>query len=722
MTATTDALSNKTTFAFDANGNETAVTDANGHVTTYAFNSMNEITAMTDALSNRTTYAFDAAGNETAVTDANSHVTSYSFDALNRMTAMTDALSNKTTYAFDAVGNETAVTDASNNVTTFAFNAVNEETSTTNPNGYSATFAFDPVGNMTSTTDFDGRIRNISYDALNRETGETWTVNGSTVNTLTFAYDAVSNLTVAANNNGTYTMSYDALNQVTSVSEPFSVTMTFAYDSVGNRTVVQDSFSGTTTSVYNADNLLSTRKFSDGTSNLRIDLGYTGTNQLKTLTRYSDLAGTNKVATTTYLYDNADRVTSIASQDANSNSLNSFTYSYDAGSRLTSETDNGVTTTYSYDNGNELTSDATHSYTFDNTGNRTNTGYTTTTGNEMTSDGTWNYTYDHAGNVTQKTKISDGSYWKYSYDNLNHLTEADQHNSSNLLQQSVVFKYDAFGNRIEKDVTVGSTTTTQRYALDGWAPAKAGSAGNSAWDVWADLDGSNHLTARYFRGDVVDQLFAQIPSGTAYWDLTDRLGSIRTVIDNSATVKDQITYDGWGNATQTHSAYGGRFLYTGREHDSETGLEDNRDRYVDLTTSRFISQDPLGLLPDTNPYRYVYNAPESYTDPSGLLGPRPEQSYPGIHPSLIGPMGEWRGREPDPRERPPNLRPHTFTLPPSFGVWHPGAHDMPPPEIGAPGVLSPELRLYLDNERRIREWRERFEAIRRVTAPGRLQP
>jgi YD repeat-containing protein len=51
------------------------------------------------------------------------------------------------------------------------------------------------------------------------------------------------------------------------------------------------------------------------------------------------------VATTTYLYDNADKVTSIATKDTNNNSLASFSYSYDAAGRVTSETDNGVFST-----------------------------------------------------------------------------------------------------------------------------------------------------------------------------------------------------------------------------------------------------------------------------------------------------------------------------------------------------------------------------------------
>src|SRR5207247_6133652 len=130
------------------------------------------------------------------------------------------------------------------------------------------------------------------------------------------------------------------------------------------------------------------------------------------------------------------------------------------------------------------------------------------------------------------------------------------------------------------------------------------------WDVWADLDGSNNLQTRYVRGDVTDQLFARIESsGTAYWYLTDRLGTIRDVTDNSGVIKDTIVFDGFGNITsETASTFRGRFIWTGREFDTETGLQEQRGRYYDPKAGRFISQDSLGFLPgDVNHYRYVNN-------------------------------------------------------------------------------------------------------------------
>ena len=68
----------------------------------------------------------------------------------------------------------------------------------------------------------------------------------------------------------------------------------------------------------------------------------------------------------------------------------------------------------------------------------------------------------------------------------------------------------------------------------------------------------------------VDQLFARIFStGTAAWYLTDRLGSVRDIIDNTGAVIDHLNYDGFGNVTsETQPWNGDRFKWTGRELDS----------------------------------------------------------------------------------------------------------------------------------------------------------
>jgi RHS repeat-associated protein len=141
------------------------------------------------------------------------------------------------------------------------------------------------------------------------------------------------------------------------------------------------------------------------------------------------------------------------------------------------------------------------------------------------------------------------------------------------------------------------------------------------FNVWADLDGnnSNALLTRYFHGDQPDQLFARQDALTAYWYLTDRQGSVRDVLDSSANVKDAISYDGWGNiVSETDSTKRGLYAWTGRLFDVETKLQNNRRRWYDPATARWMSQDPMGFdAGDSNLYRYANNNPGSFTDPSG---------------------------------------------------------------------------------------------------------
>ena len=224
---------------------------------------------------------------------------------------------------------------------------------------------------------------------------------------------------------------------------------------------------------------------------------------------------------------------------------------------MTSETLNAATpTSYTYDADGELTGDGSESETYDAEGNRTTTGYVVGTGNEVTSDGTWDYSYDASGNETYKVAISrrrNLAIRLRQQERTGHratlvLRPTRIDGTGDTLLEEVDYKYDAWGNLIERDDGVSSPTVT-RYAVDGWNPALASQTGTANFNVWADLDSTNALQTRYLHGDQVDQLFARQDSLVAYWYLTDRQGSVRDVLDASGNVKDAITYDGFGNIT-----------------------------------------------------------------------------------------------------------------------------------------------------------------------------
>ena len=323
---------------------------------------------------------------------------------------------------------------------------------------------------------------------------------------------------------------------------------------------------------------------------------------------------------TSFGYDAADRETGINDQvstyssgghHVSTTALATYVYSYDNADRVTTEVDAEGTYTYTYDNANELTNvdengTQVGSYSYDLNGNQTGTGYSTTIMNETaTSPGT-TYTYDNAGNMISAKTGS--TITTYTYDFRNRLTEVTQGGTV-----IATYVYDALNRRIEIDDS-GTTTWT---VYDGTNP-------------YADFNSSGTLQERYLfgpgvvNGAIVDQLLARTnSSGTTAWYLTDKLGSVRDVVNSTSGGKlDHIVYDSFGNIlTETNATNGDRFKFAGMEYDSVTGQYYDRARDYDSAIGRFLSLDPKGFKAGSeNLFGYVANSSTNAVDPSGLLG------------------------------------------------------------------------------------------------------
>ncbi len=79
------------------------------------------------------------------------------------------------------------------------------------------------------------------------------------------------------------------------------------------------------------------------------------------------------------------------------------------------------------------------------------------------------------------------------------------------------------------------------------------------------------------------------------------------------------TFDSFGKQTASSGSLINPFQYTGRESDTETGLDYYRARYYSPTLQRFVSEDPIGLAGGANAILYAGNSPVNFLDPLGLF-------------------------------------------------------------------------------------------------------
>ena len=116
------------------------------------------------------------------------------------------------------------------------------------------------------------------------------------------------------------------------------------------------------------------------------------------------------------------------------------------------------------------------------------------------------------------------------------------------------------------------------------------------------------------------QLIAQELGGLASYYNYDAQGSTRELTDDSEEVTDTYAYSASGEAVVSEGATGNSFRYKaslGYHTDSNTGELAVRARKYQPTPARWLSRDPL-FLGDVNSYRYAYNSPIGFVDPSGL--------------------------------------------------------------------------------------------------------
>ena len=119
------------------------------------------------------------------------------------------------------------------------------------------------------------------------------------------------------------------------------------------------------------------------------------------------------------------------------------------------------------------------------------------------------------------------------------------------------YTYDVEGRRIAQSVDEDGPVTaeTTYYTYNGA-------------NTWADFDEAGQVTARYLYITEIDEILARWqPSNGTAWYLTDRLGTVRDLVDTAGVLSNHVDYDSFGQVlAQTNGTAGDRFLFSGVLH------------------------------------------------------------------------------------------------------------------------------------------------------------
>ena len=221
---------------------------------------------------------------------------------------------------------------------------------------------------------------------------------------------------------------------------------------------------------------------------------------------------------------------------------------------------------------------------------------------------TCSFGYDTAGNMT-----SNGSA-TYTYDAENRLIGAG----------GTSYIYDGDGRRVEKctaGTTPGTCTTNPTGTLYWTGPGS---------DPLAETDLAGNILENYifFNGQHIARRDASTKAVHYYF--SDHLGTHSLITDANGTMPPQqeSDYYPYGGEIPVTGSDSNHYKFTGKERDTENGLDNFGPRYNASSFGRFMTPDwsakpqgvPYAVLGDPqslNLYTYVGNSPLNRTDPTG---------------------------------------------------------------------------------------------------------
>ncbi|WP_328388652.1 DUF6531 domain-containing protein [Streptomyces sp. NBC_00400] len=686
-TAHIDPSGATTRFSYDAQGRPTSVTDALGNTTSLICDPAGLPLRIINPLGAKTRYQRDAFGRVISVTDPLGASSRLAWTVEGRLAGHTGSDGSEQSWTYDGEGNCIAHTNAAGGVTTFEYTHFDQLkarttqdgaryefthdtelqlTSVTNQQGLTWTYEYDPAGHLISETDFDNRTLRYTHTPVGRLATRTNALG----QTVTYTHDPLGRI-VAKNADGRVTSyQHDPAGRLLQASAPDveleyrrdslgrvvtetvnDRTTTFAYDALGRRTHRTTPAGATSNWEYDA----ASRRTALTASGRTLGFAYDPTGQELARHFGTDL-------TLTHSWDASGLLTD-QSLTAPSGPLQRRSYSYHPDGNLAGIDDqlNG-SRTFDLDSAGRVT--AVHAqgwserYAYDESGNQTEADWSdrhpspesrgprTYTGTRITRAGDIRYEHDAQGRIVlrQKTRLSrKPETWRYEWDAEDRLVRVITPGGGTWR-----YIYDPFGRRVAK----------QRLAPDGRQVLEQT---NFTWDgntlaeqTTASPDGAHLITLTWEHKGLhpivqaerkslaeapqqeIDQRFFAI--------VTDLIGTPAELVDEDGNIAWRTRTTLWGSTTwNTNATAYTPLRFPGQYFDPETGLHYNNQRYYDPDTARYITPDPLGLLPAPNPTAYVHN-PTTWIDPLGLSA-CPHRKKGGRHSVVLGVNGDDFGSD-----------------------------------------------------------------------------
>ena len=546
---------------------------------------------MTDPLTESSSTAYEPFCVGRAVTSARGVRQKMDFDTRCQLTQVTTGdpgagpldVSNvrvTRTFEYDELGRMTKSTQSPNDIAqiskygTAVFGTSRYGTSIV-PSDGERLYEYDALDRLTKMTFEDDREVLYEYDAASRLTKKT-DVDG---NVTEYGYrkdHLLKTLTVKRDSQSdrVFTYHYDEAGRVTQVDYP---------GESGLKAYIDNGAGG---SGWDKNGRLKHLRYELGGSEIRSFAYQYDPSGNRTLA--TEVAG----ATTTvhkYHYDWLDRLWKVEKGPSEGSVTPVSIYTYD-------ESDNPTKL--------ELPADMlTYDFTFDPASNILTRKETDTTGTPVVNF-TETFTSDEDGNLLTRTRDSDNLQVTYQWDDFNKLLAVSAAISgtpqSEPKQENT---YSVNGFRRMKTKKDGKIVT--EYA-EGLATAIAESQ-------------SEKIT--YIHGH---QVLGFERAGEFYYFLTDALGSVRDIVDSSATVVQRYQYDERGNHVISPMSGGPASPKTfvgGLSVNDDTndgGLYLMGHRHYDPSLGRFLNRDPIGFAGGLALYAYANNSPVTMIDHTGL--------------------------------------------------------------------------------------------------------